>query len=201
MANTAYARQQIGLYLKEFRINSYDPSLRTQSGLGSVLDITQKQVSLIECGLTEAPVQLAARWCKETEWFEGCDLLSHIYGLDPFGFVPVDPGLNQNVSEALHNLKRQLKQALEAVDKLIEEEPGTNIAIRHGTYTLTSELKECIKEVADLIPAVKTYFYASERQDRAHMREIGSMWNIEALDDRVAMPGIENFASTTLALR
>jgi DNA-binding XRE family transcriptional regulator len=191
MANTAYARQQIGLYLKHFRLNAQDSSIRTQTGLGAVLGLDQKRVSNIECGYDEPSLKVAADWCRLTGWFEGWDLISHIYGLDPFGFVPVDPALNQSVSDALHNLRRQLKQALDAVEQLIEEEPAVSLAIRRGSYKPSQETKHHEKQVADLIPAVKTYFYSLEREKRSEMKEIGYMWNLEALTEQVAMPRID----------
>ncbi|MGG3012253.1 hypothetical protein ABEO98_22565 [Brevibacillus parabrevis] len=190
MANTAYARQQIGLYLRYFRLNSYDHSCKTQVGLGAVIGLDQKKISNVECGYDEPSLQVAAEWCKATGWYEGWDLISHVYGLDPFGFVPVNPILNQDVAKALHNLKRQMKQAREAIDLLIDEEPEIDLAVRRGTYQMDATTKNLKKQVADLIPAVKTYFYALEREDRAAMREIGAMWNNEALSEQVAMPKI-----------
>lgn len=195
MANTAYARQQIGLYLRYFRLNSYNHSCRTQVGIGAVIGLDQKRISNIECGYDEPSLQVAAEWCKATGWYEGWDLISHVYGLDPFGFVPVDPALNQDVSDALHNLRRQLKQALDAIEKLIDEEPAVNLAIRRGSYETNQVMKINKKQVADLIPAVKSYFYALERENRAEMREIGYMWNLEALAEQVAMPKIDQLES------
>ncbi|WP_019123779.1 helix-turn-helix domain-containing protein [Brevibacillus massiliensis] len=199
MANKAYLRQQLGLYLKHFRINSYDHSLRTQSDLGAALGITQKQVSLIECGLSEPSVQLAAEWSKKTGWFEGCDLVTYLYGLDPLELVPVDPQLNQSVSEALHNLRRQLRQALEAVEQFVDDEPEVALAIRRGGYTVDPLTKFNEKQIADLIPAVRTFFYAAERQNRTDLQEICSMWNVEALAEQVAMPKIDQLDKVLVA--
>lgn len=201
MANTAYARQQIGLYLRYFRLNSYNHSCRTQVGIGAIIGLDQKRISNIECGYDEPSLQVAAEWCKATGWYEGWDLISHVYGLDPFGFVPVDPALNQDVAKALHNLRRQLKQAREAIDCLIDEEPEIDLAVRQGNYRMDPSQKNQTKQIADVIPAIKTYFYALEREHRAEMRDIGAMWNNEALAERVAMPRINQLEDAAVAAK
>lgn len=66
MANKGYACEQIGLYLKHFRINSMKSSVRTQVSLGIALGIEQKKVSNIECGYYEPSLKLAAKWCEVT---------------------------------------------------------------------------------------------------------------------------------------
>ncbi|MED4783469.1 hypothetical protein [Brevibacillus choshinensis] len=199
MANRAFSMGNFGEYLRHYRVNNPNPNMRTQIQVATHLRIDPKKVSKVECGEIEPDIALAAEWCIALEWYEGCDLLSHAYGLDPLGLVPVDPALNQNVSETLHNLRRQLKQALAAVEELIDNEPVANRAAMRGTYQLTTEAKNYIKEVADVIPAIKSYLYAADREDRAEMREIGRMWNIEALTEQVAMPRIDQLEPAVAA--
>lgn len=200
MANKAFCMRNFGEYLRHYRVNNPNPNMRTQIQIAKRLNLDPKKVSKVECGDIEPDIALAAQWCIALEWYEGCDLLTHAYGLDPLGFVPVDPELNQNVSETLHNLRRQLRQALESVEELIDHEPVSNRAARRGTYKLTTEAKNHIKEVADVIPAVKSYLYAAERENRAEMREIGRMWNNEALSGQVALPRVDQL-EPALAVR
>lgn len=199
MANIGYARQQIGLYLKHFRINSMQPSVRTQVALGIALGIDQKRVSNIECGYDEPSIKIAAKWCEITGWYEGWDMLTHMYRLDPFSLAPVDPILNQDVSDAILNLKKQLIEAGEAIGALEKEEPKLKRMELKGVRPMSMSMQNHQKQLIDLIPAVKTLFYSLQRSGRANMGEVGSMWNNEAFREYVAMPKVEDL-KTNMAL-
>ncbi|QOS98144.1 helix-turn-helix transcriptional regulator [Brevibacterium sp. JNUCC-42] len=177
-----------GEYLRHFRVHGGNHDFSTQVKLAKHLRIDPKKISKVECENESIDIETAAKWCKAVGWYEGLDLLSSKIGLDPFGLVPVNPKLNENVLASLNNLHTQLTEALRAVEKLLEEERKAQPAIARGVYEPNKNMVMYKKEVADCIPAVKTFFYANERQKRVGMKEIGAIWNQQALDALVAMP-------------
>ncbi|MGG0757292.1 helix-turn-helix domain-containing protein [Brevibacillus laterosporus] len=182
-----------GEFLRHFRVHGGNHDFSTQVKLAKHLRVDPKKISRVECENESIDIEVAAKWCKAVGWYEGLDLLSSKIGLDPFGLVPVNPKLNENVLAALNNLHTQLTEALRAVEKLQEEERKAQPAIARGVYKPNKNMVMYKKEIADCIPAVKTFFYANERQNRIGMKEIGALWNQQALDDLVAMPKIDEF--------
>ncbi|WP_141397701.1 helix-turn-helix transcriptional regulator [Brevibacillus laterosporus] len=185
-----------GEYLRHFRVNGGNHDFTTQVKLAEHLHIDPKKVSKVECDNENIDIKTAAKWCKAVGWYEGLDLLSSKLGLDPFGLIPVNPKLNENVLAALNNLHTQLTEALRAVEKLQEEERKAQPAIARGVYKPNKNMVMYKKEIADCIPAVKTFFYANERQEREKMKEIGALWNQQALDDLVAMPRLDELRAS-----
>ncbi|MGG3874713.1 hypothetical protein [Brevibacillus laterosporus] len=180
-----------GQYLRYFREHGSNHDFAKQIKLAKHLHIDPRKASKVEQGKDSIDIETAAKWCNAIEWYEGLDLLSSMLGLDPFGLIPVDPKLNGNVLAALNNLHAQLTEALRAVEILLEEERKAQPAIVRGVYKPSETMLLYKKEIADCIPAVKTFFYASERQDRVEMKRIGAIWNQQAMDDMVAMPRVE----------
>ncbi|MGG3871624.1 helix-turn-helix domain-containing protein [Brevibacillus laterosporus] len=185
-----------GEFLRHFRVNGGNHDFSTQVKLAKHLRVDPKKISKVECENENIDVEVAAKWCKAVGWYEGLDLLSSKIGLDPFGLVPVNPKLNENVLAALNNLHTQLTEALRAVEKLQEEERKAQPAIARGVYKPNKNMVMYKKEIADCIPAVKTFFYANERQNRIGMKEIGALWNQQALDDLVAMPRLDELRAS-----
>ncbi|OAJ75276.1 hypothetical protein AYJ08_05140 [Brevibacillus sp. SKDU10] len=185
-----------GEFLRHFRVNGGNHDFSTQVKLAKHLCVDPKKISKVECENESIDVEVAAKWCKAVGWYEGLDLLSSKIGLDPFGLVPVNPKLNENVLAALNNLHTQLTEALRAVEKLQEEERKAQPAIARGVYKPNKNMVMYKKEIADCIPAVKTFFYANERQNRIGMKEIGALWNQQALDDLVAMPRLDELRAS-----
>jgi len=188
MANTAYRRQQVGQYLRYFRVHSYDERYRTQTELGKVLGLSQKQVSLIENGLLEPTLQAAAGWCRITGWHEGWQLISHMYHLDPLDVVPVHPELNSSLASTILNLEKQLREAQEALEELKRiwqaRRPGRELEV--SRYLLEHK-----KQIFDLIPAVESLLIAAEREAGVPLEEVARVWNQHVLDEGIAMPRLE----------
>lgn len=191
--NTVYRRQNLGDWLRHFRLNSYNSAIRSQTDLANELFTEQKRISKIEQGEVEPRLELAARWCEVTGWHEGWDIISHMYQLDPFSVPPIHPELSRRLGDAIINMRRQIRQAEKALDDL---EEANNSRRPTRPFEINNILKKDACELFDLIPATKTIMYAAERDIDLNIEEISREWTLSCLSDDLLVPTFDRLKRT-----
>ncbi|SFP09534.1 helix-turn-helix domain-containing protein [Salibacterium halotolerans] len=195
--NTVYRKSNLGEWLRHFRVNSFDESVRSQQGLANRLHTDQKKISNIEHG-AEPRLEFASEWCKATGWHEGWDIVAHIYQLDPFSVPPIHQELSKRLSDAILNMKKQMLQAWKALEDLEEvnnsRRPTKPVEINHI-------LKKDACDLFDLIPATKTILYSSERDIGLDIEDITSEWTMGCLSDDLIIPTLSELEKELASAR
>ncbi|SDH82562.1 hypothetical protein SAMN04489735_10715 [Aneurinibacillus thermoaerophilus] len=185
MANGLYNKQNLGLYLRFFRENSFVPGCEKQIVLAKILGISQKRVSEIENGFVkDIRLELALNWCTATGWHEGREVVMCMYGVDPLALPPITPEFNQRYGDALLNLRKQLKDALAAVDDLMEIWNSR----RPNRIPQTKDMLSEKKQIIDVKSAINTTLYAAEREFSFEIPEVVRVWTQNTLSDGMIMP-------------
>lgn len=183
MPNTAYARHNINEYMRRERIRAN----LSQEQIGKLVGRTQRQVSDIENGYTEPAPALMVKWFGTVGSYEHIDLVHYIYQLHPLAGPPIDPRLNENLSNAILNLHKQMRDVLHRFDDIeewqLERRPG-----QRGTEIDYEDWKQ----IYDLYRSVQTIFYAAAREIGLDIRKVVNDWAAQAISDQVAMPRLED---------
>ncbi|WP_027416493.1 helix-turn-helix domain-containing protein [Aneurinibacillus terranovensis] len=194
MANALYRRIEIGARLCRCRKNSYNEELCKQDALARILSTTQKHISNIENGYAEPDLKLAAKWCRVTGHYEEWLVIKNMYDLDVFSVPPIHFEFNQSFSSTIENLRKQLKEAVEALDEISKiwnaRRPGKGADVdRMIVYS---------KEQFDLIPAIESFFFAGEREAHMNPEEVARIWTQEALAKGITMPRMDELSGNNL---
>lgn len=181
MSNKPYSLHTINHEMRDIR----EQMSFSQSALGKALGRTQKQISEIENGLVDPTPELAIKWFTALGAFEHVDLVHYIYDLHPLAAAPVDPRLNEDLDRAILNLKKQIKHALESIEKI--EDWISDLRPGRVTEVPMNEFKE----IYDLGPGMRTTLYALNREFGINLRSLSDDWTRKSLSTRVAMPRYE----------
>lgn len=184
---TFYKRIETGIRLQRCRMNSYNPALRSVTALAKELGRSTKWVKDIESGYTNPDLELAAKWCRITGHHEQWKAIKCAYSLESYAIPPIHPEFNQRYAEASINLRKQLNDALRALDELdkmwIDKKPGQPRDAR--------PFVEPCKQIMDVGPAWETLFIAMEREGGLSIEEVGRVWMQDALAKGILAPRID----------
>jgi DNA-binding XRE family transcriptional regulator len=189
MANIAlFKRIEVGTLLEKARVNSYDNLYKTKEALAKALKISKDKLNKIENGDCEPDLRVAAEWCKLTGHHEVWQAIENVYQLEPFAVPPIHPEFNQSYANASINLRKQLKEALKALDELDELHQSNR---RPGKAIDARPFVGPSKQIADIGPAQETFFIAMERECGLRMEEVARIWTQDAVAKGIVMPKVD----------
>lgn len=177
--SAVYRKDSLGSVLKHFRVKSRKHTGGLSQGmLADKLFVAQQAVSRIELGLEIPTKEIIAKWVRVTGYEEGWDLYANMNNLHRFALPPIRPELNERFSETLLNMEEQLQEAMRGLEILKSLQ---NQRIPGKPFEITPPFLSALQDLIDLKPAVKSVFYATERDLKADTEEVFSNWIIQNL--------------------
>lgn len=184
-----YRPSSIRNILKSARERAVNPNMRTKKELSAVLGITYNRLSGMEDGTSQIPMELAYEWCMALEDETSWRMILHTYGAS---LPPTDPRLTTIPDRQFNNFKKQVKEALEAIEALTEicrdirpgkklDEKQMNVVVEHA------------QQVFDMKQATDCVLDSLKENLGLHIEDVIRRWTQKALVDGVVLQSIKQY--------